>query len=397
LRDRGDKEQSLDERAVKKRTLKITIVALLVVLALVLLSGPVLNVAGVDVLCISAENGRLRLDRCGGETALTADAAPPKLLAHAQPTLIDTDMAADDWMAILYLLQRPDVDVRAITVTGAGEAHCGSGVQNALDLAALAGRPEIPVTCGRDTPLEGDHVFPQSWRTNVDALAGISIPHSPSEPQGQDALGLIASTVRDAAGNLEIIALGPLTNLADAFLDDPSLTEEVEQVYIMGGAFAVPGNVSDAPEMGIDNVAAEWNIYVDPHAAALVVASGAPVTFVPLDASNHALLDEAFYDRLSEDRTTPEAEFVYQVLTRNIGFVRSGDYYFWDPLTAAIAVDESLGTFDTQSVLVIEGEGRESGATQLNNGGTPVRIATAAAGERFKQVFLDVLNGRVAK
>ena len=210
-------------------------------------------------------------------------------------------------------------------------------------------------------------------------------------------MGLIASTIRDAAGDLEIIALGPLTNLAEAFRGDPSLTGQVEQVYIMGGAFAVPGNVSDAPEMGIDNVAAEWNIYVDPHAAALVVGSGAPVTFVPLDASNHALLDEAFYDRLGEDRTTAEAEFVYQVLTQNIGFVRSGDYYFWDPLTAAIAVDESLATVDTQSVSVIEGEGPQSGATRLDEGGSPARIATAAAGERFMQLFLDVLNGRVVE
>ena len=382
---------------MKKRTLWISIVVLLVLMVLVLVSGPLLKAFGVEVLCITTENGRLRLERCGGEKALTADTDPPKLSVDAQPTLIDTDMAADDWMAILYLLQRPDVDVRAITVTGAGEAHCGPGVENALDLVALAGQPEIPVTCGRETPLEGDHVFPQSWRTNVDALAGITIPRNPRKPQGQDAVGLIASTIRAAAGNLEIIALGPLTNLAEAFRGDPSLTEEVKQVYIMGGAFAIPGNVSDAPVMGIDNVAAEWNIYVDPHAAALVVASGAPVTFVPLDASNHVLLDEAFYDRLDEDRATAEAEFVFQVLTRNIGFVRSGDYYFWDPLTAAIAVEESLGTIDTQSVLVIEGEGPQSGATHLDEGGSPVRITTAAAGERFKQLFLDVLNGRVAE
>ncbi len=165
----------------------------------------------------------------------------------------------------------------------------------------------------------------------------------------------------------------------------------------MGGAFAVPGNLTDAPEMGIDNVAAEWNIYVDPHAAAVVVASGAPVTFVPLDASNHVPLDETFYHRLGEERTTPEAEFVYQVLTRNIGFVRSGEYYFWDPLTAAIAVDESLGTFETQPVSVIEGGGPESGATRVDERGDLVRIATAADGDGFRQVFLDVLNGSATK
>jgi inosine-uridine nucleoside N-ribohydrolase len=380
-----------------RRTLKILVAGFLAVVVLLLVVGQVLHAAGVDVLCISNENGRWRLIRCVEETAFMADTAPTELSADAQPVLIDTDMAADDWMAIQYLLGRHDVDVRAITVTGAGEAHCGPGVQNALDLVALASRPEIPVTCGREAPLAGDHAFPQSWRTNVDALAGISLPRSPREPHGQDAVDLIRETVRDAGGNLEIIALGPLTNLAGAFLDDPSLAEQVEGVYIMGGAFAVPGNLNDAPEMGVGNVAAEWNIYVDPHAAALVVASGAPVTFVPLDASNHVPLDEEFYHRLGEDRTTPEAEFVYQVLTRNIGFVRSGEYYFWDPLTAAIAVDESLGTFETQPVAVIEGGGPESGATRVDERGDPVRIATAADGDGFRQVFLDVLNGRAAK
>jgi pyrimidine-specific ribonucleoside hydrolase len=380
-----------------KRALIIIVVVLFILVILVLVSGPLLSALGMEVFCISDDNGRPRLVRCGGETALTADTNPPRLSTGAQPILIDTDMAIDDWMAILYLLQRPDVDVRAITVTGAGEAHCGPGVQNALDLAALAGRPDIPVTCGRETPLKGDRVFPPSWRENVDALAGISIPASPSQPAAQGAVALISDAIRAAAGGLEIIALGPLTNLADVFLADPSLAEQIKQIYVMGGAFSVPGNVTNPPEMGIDNDAAEWNIYVDSHAAALVVKSGTPITFVPLDASNHALLDEPFYDRLGEYRTTPEAEFVYQTLTESIGFVRSGKYYFWDPLTAAIAVDESLATFETRPVSVIEEEGPESGATRLDEGGSLVRIAAAAAGERFKQHFLHVLNGRVAE
>ncbi len=382
---------------MKRRIFTITIIVLLVAVTVLFVGGPLLNALGVEVFCMTNEGGRLRLVRCGGETPLTADPTPPMISPGAQPTLIDTDMAVDDWMAILYLLQRPDVDVRTITVTGAGEAHCGPGVQNALDLAALAGRPEIPVACGRETPLLGNHVFPQSWRDNVDALAGIAIPASPSQPHDRDAVGLIADTIRGAGGELEIITLGPLTNLAEALISDPSLAEEIEQVYIMGGAFSVPGNVSDAPELAIDNVAAEWNIYVDPNAAAQVVASGVPVTFVPLDATNSVRLDEAFYDELEGDRTTSEAEFVYRALTQNIAFVRSGNYYFWDPLTAAIAVDESLGTFDTRPVKVVEEEGPESGATRLEEDGSPVRITTAAVGERFKQHFLDVLNGRIAE
>ena len=165
----------------------------------------------------------------------------------------------------------------------------------------------------------------------------------------------------------------------------------------MVGAFYVPCNVYGAAGTGPFNVVAEWNIYVDPHAAGVVVASGAPITFVPLDASNHVLLDEVFYDRLAEDRSTPESEFVYQVLTEKIGFVNSGEYFFWDPLTAAIAVNESMGTYEVQPVVIFEEEGPESGATQIAEDGSMVRIATAAAGDQFKQHFLDVLNGRIVE
>jgi pyrimidine-specific ribonucleoside hydrolase len=379
-----------------KKILTVALLTLLTLVVLIMAAGPLLQAMGVDVLCVTQEEGRWRLVRCGGAAPLTADTGPPALSTDARPIVIDTDMAADDWMAILFLLQRPDLDVRAVTVTGAGEAHCEPGVQNALDLVALAGRPDIPVTCGRETPLQGNHVFPPSWRDHVDALAGVSIPSSPGQPHEQDAVALIASAIREAAGELEIIALGPLTNLGEAFQIDPSLAEEIAQIYVMGGAFNVPGNVTDAPEMAIDNQVAEWNIYVDPYAAALVVASGAPITFVPLDASNHVPLDERFYDRLDANRTTPEAMFVYQMLTESIGFVRSGDYYFWDPLTAAILVDESLSTLEAERIAVTVEEGPESGATRPDPDGTQVRIATWADEARFKALFLDVLNGRVS-
>ncbi|MGD2077661.1 MAG: nucleoside hydrolase [Chloroflexota bacterium] len=382
---------------MKRRLLIIAAVALLAIVILVVISGPVLNALGIETFCITNEDGQMQIKRCGNEPALVADTNPPTLAVDAQPVLIDTDMAVDDWLAILYLLQRPDVDVRAITVTGAGESHCEPGVQNALDLAALAGRAEIPVACGRETPLAGDRVFPQSWRDNVDALAGIEIPGNPNRPQDQGAVALISQAIREADGDLVIIALGPLTNLAELFLAEPGLAGEIQQIYVMGGAFSVPGNVSYAAEMGIENEAAEWNIYVDPRAAALVLASGAPVTFVPLDASNQVPLDNVFYERLAAERNTPEANFVYQALSQNIGFVNSGNYYFWDPLTAAVAIDESLAIFVTGSVIVIEGDGPESGATREGESGSPARWATTVDGERFTAHFLDALNGRVAE
>ena len=246
----------------------------------------------------------LVLAACGIQPAPRS--TPTPFTGTPRPVLIDTDMAGDDWMAILYLLNRPEVSVTAITVSGTGEAHCFPGINHAMSLAALAGQPEIPVSCGRTTPLQGEHAFPPGWRANVDALAGLTLQSNPASPAAQPAAELLTTTIQSLPGKVTILTLGPLTNLAEALQSAPEIKDKIEMVYIMGGAVDVPGNVGTSGA-GIDNSVAEWNIYIDPRAAAIVLQSGAPVTLVPLDATNHAPITQKFYERLKEDRKSPEA------------------------------------------------------------------------------------------
>ncbi len=345
----------------------------------------------VALLCFLAA---LSLSACTGRASKPLEPViPHPVAADAQPIVIDTDMAADDWLAILYLLGRSDVDVKAITVTGTGEAHCPAGTRNALNLAALAGRPEIPVACGRETPLEGDHTFPTSWRERVDDLLGLSLTENDNGPASESAVELLTRIVRESPREAHIVALGPLTNVAEALEADSSLVDNLQMITVMGGAVHAPGNVG--PSSDIENDVAEWNIYVDPHAAAVVFRSGAPITLVPLDATNHVPLTMDFYRRLKKDRTTPVAEFAYRVLTQNEDAVRSGWYYFWDQAAAAIATEESLSTFQELSLTVVEKEGPESGRTLASDDGYSIRVAMTADQTRFETLFLDGLNGRL--
>lgn len=318
---------------------------------------------------------------------------PTSFTGTVRPVIIDTDMDANDWMAILYILNRPDIHVIAITVSGTGEAHCEPGIKNALNLAALAGQSQIPVSCGRTTPLQSDHAFPADWRTRVDSLAGLTLPDNPTSPSDQPAVELITSLVQASPTKVTLLALGPLTNLAEALAASPEMMENIEMVYIMGGAVDVPGNVG-ASNAGIDNQAAEWNIYVDPHAAAVVFQSGVPVTLIPLDATNYVPVTGDFVKRLKADRTSPEAQFVYEVLsqTQYADFVKMGSYYFWDPLAAVILTDPSLAAFEDRKITVIETEGNQSGRTQADESGSPIRVAVDDDPERFEQLFLDTLN-----
>jgi inosine-uridine nucleoside N-ribohydrolase len=158
---------------------------------------------------------------------------------------------------------------------------------------------------------------------------------------------------------------------------------------MMGGALEVLGNVSFS---GIDNQVAEWNIFIDPLALRQVLESGAPVTFIPLDATDDVPVDLDFYFQLQANHRTPEAQFVYDLLTAQFDFVVSGGYFFWDPLASAILVDESLAYMKEGNILVNDRPGTSYGLTRLMNSGLPARYAKAADAGRFKYEFLRALN-----
>jgi pyrimidine-specific ribonucleoside hydrolase len=310
------------------------------------------------------------------------------------PVVIDTDMGTDDAMAIAFLLRRPDVEVKAITVTGAGLAHCEQGVHNVLRLLALANHADIPVACGRTTPLRGTHAFPEPWRQQADTLNGLSLPEPKSSASASTAVQLLTSALEGSQRKVTVLALGNLTNLAEAFEAKPSLTERVERLYVMGGAVTVPGNIGDSPGVNPPNPHAEWNIYVDPYAAARVFET-APVVLVPLDATNHVQVTEEFLHRFEQDRQTPEADFVYRLLASDPEYVRSGTYFFWDPLAAVSLAVEGAVTYEQKKVRVIQEEGESSGRTLESETGHPVRTGVSADRQKFESAFLDTLNGRV--
>ncbi|MBN1965301.1 MAG: nucleoside hydrolase [Anaerolineae bacterium] len=301
-------------------------------------------------------------------------------------------MAMDDWMAILYLLQRPDVEVRAVTLAGTGEAHCDPGVRNAMNLLQLAGNPDVPVACGRETPLLGNKTFPQGWRDAVDVMLGLTLPENPNTPVAQTAVELLQQTINQSEGKTTLVVLGPLTNIAELLQADPAIADHITMIYVVGGAVNVPGNLQSG--IGTTNTSAEWNIYIDPLAAAQVIESGVPVTLVALDATNHVPMTMAFVERLAADRITPEADFVYQVLGPADPSAEVEGYYFWDPLAAAVATDEGVVTIEEQAIRVITETGREYGRTAPDEAGTLVRVAVDADADLFEQVFLNVLNGR---
>lgn len=330
----------------------------------------------------------LTLAGCGGSSP-TPD---PGLIQiqTPRPVIYDTDMAHEDMFSALFLLSHPNVEVQAITVTGTGEAHCGPGVENALGLVALSGHEDIPVACGRETPLAGDHAFPAEWRQGADEAYGVPIPAG-GMASSLTAPDLIIEILRSSDKPLTIVAVGPLTNIAEAIQKEPGIVSDIKEIYIMGGAVNVEGNVGNSG-VGIDNKYAEWNIYIDPVAADVVFNSGIPIILIPLDATKDVPVTRNFYRAPGNNLNSPSANLVYEMLTANLDFVDSSGFQFWDSLTAAVFTDPGIATFEEMELTVVKEEGPESGRTGPNPSGARIKVAVGADRSRFEQVFLTILN-----
>lgn len=264
--------------------------------------------------------------------------------ARPQPLVLDSDMAIDDWSALLYVAKHPGVRLIGATVTGAGEAHCAAALANLPRLLDLVDAPaELPYACGDDAPSDGYFVFPAPWRRQADTLSGVALPPSRRQPVGEDAVTLLHRLISGSAQPVILLATGPLTNVA-AWLDRyPADRPRLARLVIMGGALDVPGNIV-VPGFtdGWPNRDSEWNLFVDASAARKVLTSRLPITLVPLDATRHVPVTDRFTARFKEAARTPAARFVDAVFDRNREFVASGEYYLWDVLAAIIAAEPGL-------------------------------------------------------
>jgi inosine-uridine nucleoside N-ribohydrolase len=334
---------------------------------------------------------------CGAGTPSTepaSGAATPPVTPVAspsgpQPVVVDTDLSFDDILALAFLLRQPEVDVRAVTVTGTGLVHCLSGLQVMARLLATLERSDVPVSCGRDEPLAGGHAFPAGWREVADDAYGLALePASVSNP-AEAAPEMIASVAGAAAEPITVVALGPLTNLADALAADLGLVSKIARIVEMGGAIDVTGNVATDPDgVGLPGPA-EWNIYADPAAADAVFRSGIPITLVPLDATDAVPVDQSFVDALASDHAAAGADVAYELVTRR-GV--NGFDYLWDALAAVAAVDASVVTIEPMTLAVVTQEGADSGRTIRADDGTEIRVATTADRAAFEERFLAGLR-----
>jgi purine nucleosidase len=290
--------------------------------------------------------------------------------------LIDTDVASDDAVALIMALRAPDVEVVAIT-TVAGNVDVDQATRNALYTVELCGA-DVPVFRGTEKPLQRDHEN-AAWFHGQDGLGDHGYPAPPRNEEKLHAVDAMIEAI-EANPGIVVVTLGPLTNVALALTRQPGIAARVGRCVVMGGAPCCEGNVTPA---------AEYNIWVDPEAARIVLLSGLPVELVGWQTCREdAVLNQADITRVLGFKN-PLAHFAVECNSRAREAYKeqTGEdgISLPDPVAMSIALDTTIGTRWSEHYVDVETH------SDLTRGMTVVDRLNVAADERNQSVWAEVL------
>ena len=313
--------------------------------------------------------------------------------------IVDTDFALppqDDGLALAFALNSPELDIVGVT-TVAGNYNLARATADALRMLEIAGRADIHVYAGARRPLA--HPVDAYAKTHYGKWW--SDDPAPEPPGGfaritaqpETAADFIARTVLAAPGQIDILAIGPLTNIATAIRQRPEVAKSIKHLTIMGGAIAaLPDGAGNATPN------AEFNFWVDPEAARLVLRSGVPVTLSPLNVSRKTAFDKDGFDAVAAS-SAPVAQLVKAQMgpryARDAGFRP----HMYDEVAAASLVDPSLVKTQRMIVDVDDHHGIDYGASIGGiapwpgaDGATAIDVQYDIDNARFMRLFVERLS-----
>lgn len=300
--------------------------------------------------------------------------------------LIDTDPGIDDACAILLALASPEVFLEGLSIVH-GNCSLEQATRNALSVLELANAGHIPVAKGCDLPLVQPSLLAPETHGDT-GLGYAKLPEPRARPIRQHAIDFLIEKILSSPGQITLVAIGPLTNVALAIRQEPRLFEAIGELIIMGGAIRYEGNTT---------ALAEFNTYVDPHAAHIVYHAGIPITLVPLDVTYQCVLTPGDVQHLQKI-DSPITKFVADATRFYMEF---HDEYqkiegcvINDPLALALTFAPSLCTYQELPVDVDIWSGISMGKTIgdfYNYGKKPanMKVAVGVRARDFVDLFIE--------
>lgn len=328
--------------------------------------------------------------------------------------LIDTDADFDDYMAMLYLLKHPAIEVTGITVTGTGDVHLTPGVSNVSNMLTLLDNSaalKIPVARGAKAPMIYSNTFPGDAREAANVHYDAPFPANNPNATLDDAQAFLRDYFINSDTPTTLLCIGGGSNwgrLFDSAKTDPklraALDKNLEHIVMMGGnllpEFVSPGaegNIQPTlqPNPYYTNKVAEWNIFVDVRGAQEIFAGGIPITLVALNATSQVPITQEFVAQLATINN-PVATFLTQVLESSTIKGGIGAYLdFWDPLAACVITNPELVTTQAFSIRVeqeLDEENDKSGMIIVDQqNGYPVQVALTANASAVYSTFLEII------
>lgn len=307
----------------------------------------------------------------------------------AEKLIYDTDPGIDDALGLLLLAAAPEIDLLAITVTH-GNTSQDKCLRNALQLAELCGLTHVPIARGAQEPLVKE--LSVAEETHGDGGLGYAqLPEPKLQPVSQPAHDLIIRLIEEYPGEVTLLCVGPMTNIALALLKQPGIAKQIKRIVSMGGAIHYPGNVT--PQ-------AEYNVFCDPEAFEIVLNAGIDFTLVPLDVTYQCLFTT---DHLSRINKAPAA--IFDFIKESTRFYMEFHAAYQgiqgcainDPLAAAILLAPDLVTY-RDYFLAIELQSPTSKAkTIADHYGAlkkqpNAKVAMEVEVEKFMDLFIERIN-----
>lgn len=304
--------------------------------------------------------------------------------------IIDTDPGIDDAAAIVAAVRTGALELTGLTTVG-GNAPLANSTRNALRLLELLGA-ETPVVAGAERPL----LEPQRHSKEVhgeDGFGDCGLPEPTSAARPGSAVDFIIESAARYPGELSILALGPLTNLALAVAQDRSLSGKISRIVLMGGTSDARGN---------STMVSEFNVGADPEAAAILFQAGIPITMVPLETTLKAMIGDAELRKL-EESVTPMSQ-AYLRISRPMADLVEARLGFrglvlCDLVAAAVAIDPTIATERLEAYVAVETGGRIArGLTAIDywhlTGQPPnATVCMNVDAERVRELFLRSFTG----